>query len=179
MIKGNGQPLVVSIETVRKKFIHNYCRTCHSLQGSSIKKSITIFDWNLWCSTREWLYTAITRATDFKNVSFYDGGSEDITEQLLERYLQQKLCKYRKQDRDGGRALDEANYVDFQWLRRCLGGSCSGCGIHISYWLKNSKVRSNLTADGIDNELGHKIQCHFYMYPVIPASHVGSSGSSS
>ena len=134
-------PLVVSIETVRKKFILNYCRTCHSLQGSSIKGKITIFDWNLWCSTREWLYTAITRATDFKKVSFYDGGPEDITEQLLERYLQQKLCKYRKQDRDGGRAIDEANYVDCQWLRGCFGGSCSGCGIELSYWLKNGKVQ--------------------------------------
>ena len=98
----------MSIETVHKQFILNYCKTCHSLQGSSIKGKITIFDWNLWCSTREWLYTAITRATDFKNVSFYDGGAGDITEQLLERYLQ-KLFKYRKQDRDGGRAIDEAN----------------------------------------------------------------------
>ncbi len=90
VIKGSGGvPLVVSIETVRKKFILNYCRTCHSLQGSSINGKITIFDWNLWCSTREWLYTAITRATDFKKVSFYDGGPEDITEQLLGRYLQQ------------------------------------------------------------------------------------------
>ena len=111
--------------------------------GSSINNNITIFDWNLWCSTREWLYTAITRATDFKNVSFYDGGSEDITEELLERYLQQKLCKYRKQDRDGGRTIDVANYVDCQWLRSCFGGSCSGCGIQLSYWLKNGKVQSN------------------------------------
>ncbi len=163
VIKGtDGSPLVVSIETVRKKFIHNYCRTCHSLQGSSINGMITIFDWNLWCSTREWLYTAITRATDFKNVRFYDGGSEDITEQLLERYLQQKLCKYRKQDRDGGRAIDEANYVDCNWLRGCFGGSCSGCGTELSYWLKNSKVQSNLTADRIDNDLDHN------KYNVIP-----------
>ncbi len=126
----------MSIETIRKKFILNYCTTCHSLQGSSIKGKITNFDWNVWCSTREWLYTAITRATDFKNVCFYDDGSEDITEQLLERYLQQKLCKYRKQDRDGGRAIEVANYVDCQGPRSFLGGSCSGCGIELSDWLK-------------------------------------------
>ncbi len=96
VIKGSdGGPLAVSIETIRKELTHNYCRTCHSLQGSSIKGKTTISDWSLWCGTREWLCTATTRATDFKKICFDDGGSEDITEQLLERYLQQKLCKYR------------------------------------------------------------------------------------
>ncbi len=54
VIKGaGGGPLVVSVETVRKKFILNYCRTCHSLHGVS--------------------------------------GAKDITDQLLERYSQQKI----------------------------------------------------------------------------------------
>ena len=36
--------LLVPIDTVRKNFIHNYCRTCHSFQGTSLDERITIFD---------------------------------------------------------------------------------------------------------------------------------------
>ena len=32
-------------EVIKKHFIHSYCRTCHSFQGSSIDGKITIFDW--------------------------------------------------------------------------------------------------------------------------------------
>ena len=35
----------VPIATVRNSFIYEYCRTAHQLQGKSIEKPITIFDW--------------------------------------------------------------------------------------------------------------------------------------
>ena len=37
----------VAIKVVKANFIHGYCRTCHSLQGSSISREITIFAWIL------------------------------------------------------------------------------------------------------------------------------------
>ena len=48
----------------KKNFVHNYCRTCHSFQGSSIDDAITIFDWKFTHVDRKWIYTSITRATD-------------------------------------------------------------------------------------------------------------------
>ena len=36
--------LLVPIDTVRKSFIHAYCRTCHSFQGTSLDERLTIFD---------------------------------------------------------------------------------------------------------------------------------------
>ena len=60
----------VPIKVVKANFIHGYCRTCHSLQGSSINSEISIFDWDLPYTSRKWIYTAITRATEFKNVIF-------------------------------------------------------------------------------------------------------------
>ena len=38
----NAMTLPVSLIT--KNFVHNYCRTCHSFQGSTIEEAITIFD---------------------------------------------------------------------------------------------------------------------------------------
>ena len=38
----NAMPLPISL--IKKNFVHNHCRTCHSFQGSTIEDAITIFD---------------------------------------------------------------------------------------------------------------------------------------
>ena len=53
-------------DVIKKHFIHSYCRTCHSFQGSSIDEKITIFDWKFFFVNRKWIYTAVTRATELK-----------------------------------------------------------------------------------------------------------------
>jgi hypothetical protein len=40
---------------IKKHFIHSYCRTCHSFQGSSISGKMTIFDWSFHFVNRKWL----------------------------------------------------------------------------------------------------------------------------
>lgn len=54
----------------RKNFICASCFTCHSVQGSSIDGDIYIFDYNnfLIITYREWLWMAITRASDLSRV---------------------------------------------------------------------------------------------------------------
>ena len=63
--------LLVPIDAVRKKFIHAYCRTCHSFQGTSLSDRLTIFDWKFAHVNRKWLYTSVTRATELTSVLFY------------------------------------------------------------------------------------------------------------
>ena len=36
----------IPLGVARANFIHGYCKTCHSFQGSSIDKPVTIYDWN-------------------------------------------------------------------------------------------------------------------------------------
>ena len=57
---------------IKNNFIYNYCMTYHSLQGSSVNESITIFDYKFKNVNRNWLYVAVTRATDLNNVYFYN-----------------------------------------------------------------------------------------------------------
>ncbi|MFM7977975.1 MAG: C-terminal helicase domain-containing protein [Candidatus Fonsibacter sp.] len=64
-------------------FIHGYFRTCHSLQGSSI----IVFDWDLHYTSRKWIYTAVTRATELNNVYFYNGKSQVLNKNILDTYL--------------------------------------------------------------------------------------------
>ena len=61
---------ILPIKLIEDNFIHGYCRTCHSYQGSSIDDKLTIFDWDFYFVNRKWIYTAITRATNLNNVYF-------------------------------------------------------------------------------------------------------------
>ena len=56
---------------VDANFIYSYCATCHSSQGASVKGSITIHEYDLPIASREWLWCAITRCVDFRQVKFY------------------------------------------------------------------------------------------------------------
>ena len=64
--------MTLPISLIKKNFAHKYCRTCHSFQGSTIEEAITIFDHKFPYVTKKWLYAAVTKATDLKQVYFYD-----------------------------------------------------------------------------------------------------------
>ena len=68
---GTGEEFNVLRKLIDNNFIFSYCGTCHSLQGSSIDKEITIFEWSFKHVSRNWLYTAITRATHLNNVKLF------------------------------------------------------------------------------------------------------------
>ena len=72
--------IILPIRTViRPKFMHSYCRTGDSIQGITIDNDdsvITIYDWQFFYASREWIWTALTRATNLKNVYFHRGRLE-------------------------------------------------------------------------------------------------------
>ena len=68
--ENTSETITLNLKQIENNFIHSYCNTCHSLQGSSIKKPITIHEWNFKHVSRKWLYTSITRATELDNVYF-------------------------------------------------------------------------------------------------------------
>ena len=78
-------------DVIKKHFIHSYCRTCHSFQGSSIEGEITIFDWRFFFVNRKWIYTAVTRATELKNVFLFEGPTAEHDETVLDNYLTKKV----------------------------------------------------------------------------------------
>ena len=143
--------------TVDKFFVYSYCRTCHSFQGSSIDDKITIFDWRFKFVNRKWLYTAVTRATELKNVVFYSGKDEGYDDKMLHKYLELKVQHYRRQDREAKRKINN-NFITAHWLKAQFGKSCPGCGDCLTFEVKGTKVESNLTADRFDNDLDHNLE---------------------
>ena len=142
------------LSMVKKYFTFDYCRTCHSLQGSSIDKKITIYDWKFHHVDRKWIYTAVTRATELKNVFFIDC-EQDEEDTRLNKYLEMKINNYKKQD--AGRKIDNQSYVNIDWFKRQFGKDCPMCGDGLTYDIEDGKMVSNLTANRIDNNRSHQL----------------------
>jgi hypothetical protein len=148
----------LKLDVVHKHFIHSYCRTTHSYQGSSIDAKITVFDWRFFFVSRKWIYTSVTRATELKNVFFYDPkeASAGYDEAVLDKYLKKKVDNYKKQDYQHGRQLVD-NYVTADWLKSCFGKNCPGCGDVLRFEIIDGKVESNMSADRSDNSESHHL----------------------
>ena len=153
-----NETAIVKKSTASKYFVYSYCRTCHSFQGSSIDDKITIFDWKFKFVNRKWLYTAVTRATELKNVVFHSGKGQTYDEKALDRYLEFKVAQYKKQDKEAKRKINHETFITPQWLKDQFGKACPGCGDCLSFEIKAGKVESNLTADRFDNDLDHNLE---------------------
>ena len=152
-------------EKVDDIFIYSYCATCHSSQGASVKETMTIHEWDLNYVSREWLYTALTRCVDFRNVKFYRNKNFDkeMEANMYRRYFENKIEGYKNQDRDKGREIDEDDYVDVDWCLERYNGNCQKCNTWFDFKIKNGRLNSDFTAQRLDNGLCHsKSNCtHF------------------
>jgi hypothetical protein len=162
--------ITLPIATVRKCFIYNYCRTCHSFQGLSINKPITIYDWKCQWASRKWIYTAVTRARQLDQVCFKEYGDDvSDTRRLKEEkeimsYLRDKVDGYRQQDRQAGREIVPERYITPDWLRNCLGKPCHNCGDCLMHERnERGRITSNLTAQRDNNDIAHELENVFPM----------------
>ena len=152
----------MNLAEARKTFIHNYCRTCHSMQGLSVGVPITIYDWKSKWVTRKWIYTAVTRARELNNVAFkeYREQANPKDEADLNRYLRDKVSGNMQQDRIAGRHVNKETYITAEWLRNCIGRPChNSCGDCLTYERNDQgRIVSNITAQRLDNDLGHELE---------------------
>ena len=67
-----GGEWAVSFAEARDHFVYNHAHTGHSLQGMSVADGVVLFDVDYHHVTREWLYTALTRATSLASIFYWD-----------------------------------------------------------------------------------------------------------
>ena len=147
------------LDMLRRHFIFNYCFTCHSVQGSSIEGGITIFDYNHCLVDKNWLWTAITRATDLNNVSFfkYDNDDNEFNKRCIYNYLCRKVEGYKEQDRKAKKKKDHKNYITPEWLLERLNGNCEKCSVEFYVKTIGGNISTNLTAQRKFNDQTHTI----------------------
>ena len=183
--ENTSETITLMLKQIENNFIHSYCNTCHSLQGSSIKKPITIHEWNFKHVSRKWLYTAITRATELDNVYFmvsHQAQPKEATTEVdedekwrlkrIKSYFEHKVGRYARQDFEAGRLKQKTTdtglsydfkeeFVNVKWLSNCINKCCGGCGCDFSFDVidvdDDVKVESDITAQRLDNSLPHYI----------------------
>lgn len=141
-----------------------YANTCHCVQGLSIDGPITIFDVNNAYTDRYYVWTALTRSTDLKNITVYQDSDEDVQESQyyrIKRYVKDKVNNYKYQDKISGRTWKPEDYVTAEWIKQEYGqmdkksSHCFLCRTPYEINVQNGKVTSNLTVDRIDNKIAH------------------------
>ena len=143
---------------------YSYCRTCHSAQGATIKDKMTIFDWNHFHASREWVWTAITRAERLDDVYFYvsdiNKDIEEFEKKVLDEYLDHKIQEHSYQDTKNDRDIDVDNYVNREWFKQYYSKSCPGCGDTFTFEVTDhlrGRGKGNLTCDRLDNSRSHEL----------------------
>ena len=104
----------IELKVLRKHFIYAYCYTCHSKQGCSVDDDIVIYDWSKWYCSKNWYWTAITRARDLNRVKFYKyyADEKDMSKIRVETYFRNEIMNYEEQDKKAGRDVEDGNYVE-------------------------------------------------------------------
>ena len=158
VIRDKAMECHVPLSRIQSSFIHAYCSTCHSYQGSSIEGNVTIFDYKFHFTSRNWIWVAITRATDLNNVLFYEYDDDQMNVLLIRDYFKRKSEGYKRQDRTANRELSD-KYVDAEWfMHRVTSKCCSTCGIDLSVSInKKGLISSNITAQRLNNSICHSI----------------------
>ena len=166
-IKDKKDRHTVPEDVINKHFRYGYCATCHSCQGASIKNNITIHEWNKsYLVSREWLWTSLTRATDYNNVYFFNNDSIDDKMQYNQiiNYFKNKIDGYKQQDarrlasiRDmkQSRSITGDNYIDVKWCMDRMRGTCGKCGCDFHIENKKGCLTSNFTCQRVDNNFSH------------------------
>jgi hypothetical protein len=111
--------------------------------------------------SRQWLWTAITRATSLDNVYFYEYNEPALNKDLVLSYFKRRVEGYKEQDveRTGKKLPKEVkdNYVTPKWLVECVNKCCPVCNNELYIGFRDGNTYTNITADRIDNSLYHTL----------------------
>jgi len=152
------------LKMLPKYFGLPYANTCHAVQGLSIDEPMTIFDANTPYASREFVWTAITRATKLSNVTFYLHSEEEVsrlTGTKKKQYFEYKVQNYKSQDARSNRTYNIKEYITGEWIMKqaeqICHNRCPTCSapFEIEILEPEYSLKSNITVDRINNTLAH------------------------
>ena len=109
--------------------------------------------------SREWIWTAIAKADDFRKVKFFKNDKFDrvMDKNRIMSCLDTTIEGYKRQDRKAGRETNDENHIDAEWCLKRMRNNCQKCGKAFELGTKQGKLCSNFTAQRIDNALSHTV----------------------
>ena len=107
------------------------------------------------------IYTAITRVRDLKQIPIFKHSQEEKECKIISRcilYFKVKCDGYLEQDNKFKRPFLIDNYINSDWFLSEYekNAKCKYCHEPLEYELVDKIVYSNITANRIDNMIGHE-----------------------
>ena len=87
-----------------------WCLTVHSVQGLSIDGEVSLFDCNTPYVDGNFVWTAITRVRDLKNITYFEHSENEVKrleDARLKQFLKLKIDAYKRQDIDAKRTINK------------------------------------------------------------------------
>ena len=123
----------------------------------TIKEKFTIFHTNTAYTSRRYIWTAITRAVDFRNITIFEHSKkecEKLNECKLKQYFKLKIENYKQQDNMAKRVFKDEDYVDYDWImknKQC----CMYCLENFYFNIEDACTSSNFSIDRVSNLNAH------------------------
>ena len=116
-----------------------------------------IYDWHLWYVEKEWIFTALTRATDLNRLKFfrYNESAEDKHKALVEKYFERKVLSYIQQDKKVGRDVNDGEFVDVDFLMKLMNTNCENCNEPLVIDFEDGRIVSNIYCQRINCAIRH------------------------
>ena len=112
---GLSDDVIVNVAIIQSHFKLPYSQTCYSLQGLDIDEPFTIFDINHHYVDIQWIYTAITRATEIKNIQLFLSNVKNETD---DGKINNMIQSHKRSDEK--RKMPMTNYIDVKWVQNEL-----------------------------------------------------------
>ena len=144
----------VSADSLLRNFAPGWCTTVHSAQGRDIAKPFVIADFTSRYVSKQWLYTAVSRAVNLDHVFFLDA---DLTDVNAARVAAAMVVGYRQQDIARFGDVAQPDYVTPEYVLAefdRVGGKCMTCGQYMSFECRSQR---KVTVNRLNNALAHHV----------------------
>jgi hypothetical protein len=144
----------ISINLLDKYLKLNYSQTAHSLQGFTIKESITVFDLYSSMISVSWLYVAITRSRNLKDITLYWGKTASIGEKSIDSSLKTRILGHLESDKSRNMNGD---YITVEWIKDKINKTkcCTGVNNKECNRLFDYNDSESFSVDRINNDIAH------------------------
>jgi hypothetical protein len=145
---------IISISLLDKYLKLNYSQTAHSLQGFTIKEPITVFDLYSNMITVSWLYVAITRSRNLKDITLYWGKTASIGEKTIDSLLKSRILGHLESDKYRNMNGD---YITVEWIKDKISKTkcCTGVNNKECNRLFDYNDVDSFSVDRINNDVAH------------------------
>lgn len=143
--------LDVPIKEFNEYFLLGYCTTTHKIQGATITKNFTIYDWG--DMTTKLRYTALSRAKRVEQVSFGKGIKPEPN-MTFKKNIEKKLEGHRSYDRGKGYE-NNIKTDDIMKLHKKQEGLCAKCYCQMKTQKYYTNDTQQFSIDRINSNMGH------------------------